>query len=331
MSRLHSPIPFLTVRIEILVLLPGSVVVAQISHKLPTELLKRADADYEGPYRAYPDRVIERRPTIRIYPGSFEDSVLDTGPLLELKSCKTITGLWLHAGPKMSDASSDDFVVNITPGAINDISVLTHLESLTISNVDLTRAKGLRFLKSLDKLQHLQFNNCRVELSDVLNHLPHSKYLKSLRVFYIPQWSSSDKPEPRRVVVAKRIDKLVRESADLSVIFLSTTEQYEPAAIRSFAKLRSLNQLHITYSRHRWGDGLARANRLKSTPEQKVKAKELEAVLKSKGLRRWVDPHFDRTYRLPANMIRTPAGTSAVKPKPKPNPSGPSLGLDSQQ
>ncbi|MDA0660963.1 MAG: hypothetical protein O3C60_19345, partial [Planctomycetota bacterium] len=97
-----------------------------------TELLKRADASYDGPFWEYPDKVVERRPTIKTYPGNFEDRFLDAGPLIELKKRTTITRLWLDAGPKTSDVSSDSFVVDITPGAMDDIGTLTCLESLTV-------------------------------------------------------------------------------------------------------------------------------------------------------------------------------------------------------
>lgn len=92
--------------------------------------------------------LIDRRPTIKVYPGNVEDSVLEAGVLTEIKKYTHITGLTIDAGPKTSSISADDFVIDITPGAIDDIETLTHLESLSIGYVDLTRARGLKFLRS---------------------------------------------------------------------------------------------------------------------------------------------------------------------------------------
>jgi len=272
---------------------------------LPAEILERRDAHFEGSYRAYPNRFIDRRPTVKIYPGEFEDSVLQGGPLRKLKEYSTITGLDLNTGPCLSSVSTDSFVVDITPEAIADIGALTHLESLTIRNVDLSRGDGLKFLESMNQLQEIDFHNCTVEVGDLLAHLPVCKHLRSIRLFYIPRGESAETPLVRRLVDAQTIQKLVEDSPNLSVVFLSTTEQYEPEAIAHFAGLKSLTLIHIVFPYHKWNKGLVAVERPSITSEQEAAVKKLKPLFQAKGMKEWVDPTFKQTYRLEACMIHT--------------------------
>lgn len=275
---------------------------------VPPELLRRADVNLDWPYRVSGGKIFYQRPCWSIFPQNFDDTILPAGVLTKLKKHPEVTGLRLLTW-KVSDVSSDTFLLDVTPGAIADIGRLSHLEHLSIRRVDLTRGDGLKFLKSLDRLRTLDFNECDVELHDVLAHLPTCKDLETLRVDHVPRQKSYEPATRRRVVTAQQIERLVKSSPKLQLIVLHSTERFEPEAIAQFAQLNALNILHVTYC---WRifhatDGLVNAKSPPDNARQQAEGQRLRELFEAKGMRKSGSaPRLKRHYRLPYHIIHVP-------------------------
>ena len=275
--------------------------------EVPAQITKHVTAFFEGPYLVNGNRIIDRRPTCVIWPSQFEDRVLPGGVLSELRAYPMITGLKLVRGPAMSDAGSQYYEIDVTPAAIADIGTLTHLESLTIWGIDLSRGEGLRFLDPLVKLRELNVDDCNVEIQDVL---PHLKGKDALEVLSLDcrgrlRGKSSDS-SARRMVPLASVKELIATATQLRSVTLASTELYEPATVALFAESRPLRYFDLRYSEDRHDGGIKAPE---TDAKQKAATKDLAELFEKNGMERWefhrVISEKYRIYRLDPSMILT--------------------------
>ncbi len=272
--------------------------------KAPAELLRYADVNLESVRRG---KIIHR--SWVVFPQNFDDTIVPAGVLTKLKKHPEVTGLRLQS-EKMSDASSDTFYLDVTPGALADIGKLTHLEHISILGVDLTRGDGLKFLKPLNRLRTINFSYCKVEVQDVLAHLPPCKDLETLRVNYAPKQKSREPATRRRVVTAQQIKRLVKNSPKLRLIVWHSTEQFEPEAIAQFAQLKALDYLHVTY--------IYMAKSPHHNARQQAEGQRLKKLFEAKGMREVESARrLKRHYSLPYHIIHLPKSSKLKAPLPK--------------
>ena len=273
--------------------------------EVPATITKHVTAHFEGPYLVNGNRIIDRRPTCVIWPSQFEDRVLPGGVLSELLAYPKITGLRLHRGPAMSEAGSQYYEIDVTPAAIADIAALTHLESLDIEAIDLSRGDGLRFLEPLVNLRELRLDDCNVEVQDVLPHLKGHKALEVLSVECRGRLRGQLNDSPaRRLAPLASVKDLLAMATRLRSVTLASTEFYEPATVELFAEHRPLRYFDLRYSEDRFVGGI-------KAPEpdvnQKTAAKALAELFEKNGMERWelhrVLSEKARVYRIYPSMI----------------------------
>jgi hypothetical protein len=239
-----------------------------------------------------------------VSPGEV-NSVLKQGTLLTLLKDKSVAGLDLFGAPLESSLSAAVYYrVYIEEGVLKDVGKLTHLEYLNLYHVDLTRGVGLRCLTKLDNLRVLRLTNCKVEIKQILAHLPTCPNLEIVKVWNDKfQWpDDSERFQNRQVITATETAKFTSGSPKLKALFLESTERYEPEAIAQFAKLVELNYLHI-----RTVDNMP-AESVKIVPQQRSQGERLEKLFRDNRFKRWRNSsqRLTKSYTLPHTSIYVP-------------------------